>query len=81
MITLEPIQLHLGEPQRGGIAVRKWEVLDPDERPVGLLFDDTVRNIFLVTFYGTSITVRSFKQEEVLEVCGLWLAYQKSIKP
>lgn len=76
MNEFEPMPLRLGEPQVG-LAITKMGVFDPDGEEVGLFMDDQVRNIYLVTIYGTPITVRSFRKDEVLEVAGLWLAYQK----
>lgn len=79
---IKPTPLHLGRPELSlaGTSVR-FDILDEDERKVGLLVDDKIASDYSITIYGSMLRMRSFSQEELLEACGLWLAYQATKAP
>jgi hypothetical protein len=72
-----PEPLHLGRPEPSvtGTSIR-FDILDEDERKVGLLIDSKFEGDYALTIYGSMLRMRSFSQDELLEACGLWLAYQ-----
>jgi hypothetical protein len=77
---IEPVQLHYGEqePHPNG---SKYPLYDESGDEVGIVLGDDLAGTWSGTLYREGmIGFWSFRRDQVLTMCGLWLAYQESIK-
>lgn len=72
------IPLHYGEPE--GIADKRHPILNEDEVEVGVAFSDESAGTHKAHLFGDDLWFTSFRINKLLVVCGLWLAYQESVK-
>ena len=70
--------LRYGDPE--GEKRKRHPILNEDDKEVGATFSDEEAVTHYAMLYGEELRFTSFRINKLLVICGLWLAYQESIK-